>query len=156
MPLQKVESSIQVNASQREVFLFHGDLTNLGRVIPLLDAEITQADFPMQKNSQVELNLKLQGIRLCKWKLRFVEWQEPEKIVDVEEGGIFDHFEHEHQFSRLSEGVTLIKDIITYEWKRNNPLTSLIDSSIIKVKLLTFLKIKHKATKRFLESSSAK
>ncbi len=143
----KVSSQIEVNESQAEVFSFHANLNNLTKVIPkFLIVKIDRIDLPLRAGSCGLFSVWLFDlIFLFNWSFKITDYNELNYFTDTAQGGLFQYFSHTHQFIKITENTTLLKDEIEFcfseKWTFINKIIALFIKLALKLKLNTSKKV---------------
>lgn len=96
-----------------EAFAFFADARNLERITPAwLRFSIVEAPERLERGARLRYRLKLFGVPI-RWRTEIVEWDPPERFVDVQRRGPFLLWEHEHRL-RPVPGGTEIHDRVRY------------------------------------------
>ncbi len=106
-----------IEAPIADVFAFHRDTRNAKRIghwaQPILGVE---GDFPLDEGDEVVLRVLVLPVPVPqRWRVRVRTLQEPSLLVDETLDGPFRTFVHEHRFTDLGDGRTLMTDHIEYE-----------------------------------------
>lgn len=112
-----VEFITTINKPINEVFEFFSKAENLNAITPP-DLEfkiLTPLPVKMFVGSKIKYRIKIGGIPLL-WKTNISEWNPPYKFADEQVSGPYAIWHHQHIFEEKN-GVTLMKDIITYKSK---------------------------------------
>lgn len=102
-----------INAPLNAVCAFHTDTRNLPLITPpWIDVMIMSMDVPMREGSVVELRIKRFGIPMC-WKMKIVQLDCPNSVVDEMLSGPFSVFHHDRRFNALNDRETKMEEFIT-------------------------------------------
>jgi len=98
-----------------EVFAFHADAANLGRITPPeLDFTIlTPLPISMHKGTLIEYRLQLFSVPFH-WITEIREWNPPDGFVDAQKKGPYREWVHRHIFRDSPDGGTIIDDEVRY------------------------------------------
>jgi len=102
----------QVSRPLQEVFEFFSRAENLEALTPpWLNFKILEVKpQPVQKGTLINYSLRVHGISL-RWTSEIVEWEPPNRFVDLQLRGPYKLWRHEHRFE-ARDGGTLITDTI--------------------------------------------
>ncbi|HZU32294.1 MAG TPA: SRPBCC family protein [Candidatus Angelobacter sp.] len=102
----------QVPRELPEVFEFFSRAENLETITPpWLSFKILSVDpEPIRKGTLIHYKLRVHGIPL-RWTSEIVEWEPPNRFVDLQLRGPYKLWHHEHRFE-ARDGGTLITDIV--------------------------------------------
>jgi ligand-binding SRPBCC domain-containing protein len=111
-----IECSCALAVPIAEVFAFHLDTRNAARISPPGQRVLAvEGSFPLRLGSEVRLRARQWPLPFAQtWLGRVVELEEPTLIVDELLRGPFPLWRHEHRFSELPGGHTLLTDHVTY------------------------------------------
>ena len=114
--LSTIECSCEIDAPIAQVFAFHLDTRNAARISPPGQRVLSvEGSFPLRLGSQVRLRLRPLPLPFVQtWLVRVAGLEEPTLIVDELVRGPFPVWLHEHRFSELPGGRTLLTDHVTY------------------------------------------
>lgn len=110
-----LERESLVPAPRDEVFAFFQDPRNLRKMTPKsLDFKITKMDeMPMRAGFEISYTIRPMIVPMG-WKTTIIEWDPPNRFVDVQTKGPYKSWRHEHSFEETLEG-TLMRDRVQYE-----------------------------------------
>ena len=114
--LGTIECSCEIDAPIAQVFAFHLDTRNAARISPPGQRVLSvEGSFPLRLGSQVRLRARPLPLPFVQtWLVRVACLEEPTLIVDETGARTFAALLHEHRFSELPGGRTLLTDHITY------------------------------------------
>lgn len=100
---------------RQEVFAFHCDAVNLGRITPPeLEFQIlTPLPIAMRQGTLIEYRLQLFGVPFH-WITEIREWNPPAGFVDAQKKGPFREWVHRHTFRENKDGSTTLEDEVRY------------------------------------------
>lgn len=151
----EVSRNISVRCSKEKAFNFHADINNISKVLPpFLKLKINKLSWPFNVGAEAELAFFLLGfLPLFVWKLKLIEFEANSHFVDIENSGLFQTFEHYHEFFEVEdlEGQSTIKDTIKLS-SGEAFFNKFFDRFLLQPMVNVFLIFKLKDTKRFLES----
>jgi hypothetical protein len=109
-----LERSQFVEAPLAEVFGFFSDPRNLAKLSPpWLGFEIIDVDDgPVRPGFRIEYRVRPLGMPQ-RWVTRIIEVEPATRFVDVQEGGPYKYWRHEHTFADAGSG-TIIADRVEY------------------------------------------
>ena len=103
----------RIDCSVDALFDFHADTRNLPKITPPgTSVEIVRLD-PLAEGATAVLKIR-KGLLGFTWQVLFEHVEPPGRIVDVATRSPFAFFRHEHLFSPLEEGGSLLRDTVTY------------------------------------------
>jgi ligand-binding SRPBCC domain-containing protein len=114
MPL--FEQSCVVRAPVAEVFAFHLDTRNAGRISPRsMPVVAVRGSFPLAEGDVVEIVVRLWPSPLRQtWRVEAERIVEPTLVVDRMLQGPFPSWVHQHRFEDLGDGSTRLTDHVDY------------------------------------------
>ena len=114
--MSAIECSIAIDAPIAQVFAFHLDTRNAGRISPPGQRVVSvEGSFPLRLHSEVRLRARQWPTPWPQtWLVRVVGFEEPTLIVDEMLRGPFAAWRHEHRFAELPGGGTRLTDHVTY------------------------------------------
>lgn len=152
--MQYFSRSIEIAAEQDVVYSFHTNPSNLARITPSnFKVDILEAG-PPEEGTEVILRVKPIPFISQKWHLRFDVFEPPRRLGDVMLKGPFRHWKQTREFVPLSNGKTLLNDIIEYELPFG-PLGRLAHRLFIGRQIDEMFTYRHRQAKKLLESRSA-
>jgi len=153
MPL--FERSIEIDAPIQSVYAFHLDTRNAARIASKGQEFVSIiGEFPLVEGGEVELKVKMKPLPgVQTWLVRLTEVVEPTLVVDELIKGPFASFRHEHRFSPLGSGGTLLTDHI--EWKLPGGFAAKAIEPIAAKQLEKSFIERQAATKRILEEDAS-
>jgi ligand-binding SRPBCC domain-containing protein len=151
--LSTIECSCEIDAPIAQVFAFHLDTRNAARISPPgLRVLSVEGSFPLRLGSQVRLRARQLPLPFVQtWLVRVARLEEPTLIVDELVRGPFATWLHEHRFSELPGGRTLLTDHVTYRM-RGGALGTLADALAGHRLLLATFHSRQRRTKAVLEA----
>ena len=107
-----IASEQMVGRPLDEVFAFFARAQNLEILTPpwLNFRILAVAPEPIRKGTVIDYSLRIHGIPL-RWTSEIVEWEPPNRFVDLQLRGPYKLWRHEHRFARR-DGETLISDTV--------------------------------------------
>ncbi len=149
------ERSIEIDAPIQSVYAFHLDTRNAARIASKGQEFVSIiGEFPLVEGGEVELKVKLKPLPgVQTWRGRVTELVEPTLVVDELIKGPFTSFRHEHRFSALSNGGTLLTDRI--EWKLPGGIAAKAIEPIVAKQLEKSFIERQASTKRILEEDGS-
>lgn len=95
-----------VPATLERVWAFFSTAANLPKITPpWLNFTITTPDpLIIQKDAIFDYTIRWMGVSV-KWRTRIVEWDAPNRFVDLQERGPYALWWHEHRFEEHDGGV---------------------------------------------------
>jgi ligand-binding SRPBCC domain-containing protein len=102
----------QVPRELPEVFAFFSRAENLEVLTPafLHFKILSVTPQPVQEGTLISYSLRLHGIPL-RWTSKIIQWEPPNKFVDLQLSGPYKLWHHEHRFE-ARDGGTLITDTV--------------------------------------------
>ena len=96
------------------IFPFFAEARNLESITPawLKFEVLTPAPIEVQRGTLIDYRLKVHGIPL-RWRTEIIEWDPPNRFVDVQLRGPYRLWHHTHVFEE-KEGGTLCSDVVLY------------------------------------------
>ncbi len=123
----------------------------LHRLLPPWEKVDVQRNFsgPITKGSVITLKVPIAGPLRCTWKALHTEVSPTSHFVDIQEGGPFSHWEHEHRFEPSSDSTCIMKDTITYALPLS-PIADLLCGKMVESKLERMFTYRHTTVKNDL------
>jgi ligand-binding SRPBCC domain-containing protein len=151
--LSTIECSCEIDAPIAEVFAFHRDTRNAGRISPPGQRVLSvEGSFPLRLGSQVRLRVRQLPLPFAQtWLVRVARLDPPTLIVDELVSGPFTAWLHEHRFAELPGGRTLLTDHVTYRLP-GGALGALADALAGRRLMLASFHSRQRRTKALLES----
>jgi ligand-binding SRPBCC domain-containing protein len=105
-----------IPAPRDEVFKFFHDPRNLRKLTPKsLDFKIKEIDdLPVRAGFKISYTIRPLLLPMG-WKTTIIEWDPPNRFVDVQTKGPYKSWRHEHTFEDAGSGRTLMRDVVQYE-----------------------------------------
>jgi ligand-binding SRPBCC domain-containing protein len=102
----------QVPRELPEIFAFFSRAENLEALTPafLHFKILAVTPEPVQEGTLISYSLRLHGIPL-RWTSKIIQWEPPNKFVDLQLSGPYKLWHHEHRFEARNGG-TLITDTV--------------------------------------------
>ena len=99
---------------REEIFPFFAEARNLEKLTPaFLKFEVlTPAPIVMRAGLVIDYRLKVHGLPI-RWKTEIIEWEPPQRFVDVQLKGPYKLWHHTHTFEER-DGGTLCRDEVRY------------------------------------------
>ena len=112
--LTRLVAHLWVPVEPDEAFDFYAEPANLERLMPpWIKFRIASTQpISMENGATIEYRLKIHGIPM-KWTSEIRDWTPPHRFVDVQLGGPYRYWHHNHQFEAM-DGGTLITDEVDY------------------------------------------
>ena len=106
---------------RNEVFPFFSEARNLEELTPpwLKFEVLTPAPIAMQRGTLIDYRIRVHGIPIG-WRTEIIEWNPPDRFVDVQLNGPYKLWHHTHTFTE-KDGGTLCRDEVRY-WPRGGAL----------------------------------
>jgi ligand-binding SRPBCC domain-containing protein len=108
-------SSLTIDKPREKVFAFFSDAENLERITPadLGFHIITPTPFEIEKGALIDYKLSLHGFPM-KWRTEITRWEPPEIFEDTQLSGPYKQWIHQHRFTEIEPGKTLMEDEVRY------------------------------------------
>ena len=143
--------SSEINVDVQALYEFHTDTRNLIKITPdWMKVSIFSLQLPMQKGSEVELDITRFGIKQ-RWKMKITEHKSGELICDKALKSPFASFIHHHKFESISHNTSKLTDELEFTLPLY-PL-SLLALSFVKRDIQNMFAYRHKQTKLLLEKN---
>ncbi|MCB1043448.1 MAG: SRPBCC family protein [Acidobacteria bacterium] len=99
----------------KEVWSFFADPNNLKRLMPpsMNVHLVSEPPHMMERGVVMTVGVRVFGIP-SSWVVEIEAWHPPHGFTDVQSGGLFSYWKHQHQFHEV-DGVTEIKDTIRFQ-----------------------------------------
>jgi len=99
---------------RNEVFPFFAEARNLESITPpwLKFEVLTPAPIVMRAGTLIDYRIRFHGIPIC-WRTEIVQWDTPQRFVDVQLRGPYTLWRHTHTFEER-DGGTLCRDDVRY------------------------------------------
>lgn len=113
--MYSIERSQVIPAPRKTAFRYFEDPHNLSKITPpWLGFEVLKVDgLPLRAGTRVEYRIRWLGLPV-RWRTLITEYEQGRRFVDVQAGGPYRHWRHEHLFEDAGAG-TLIRDRVEYE-----------------------------------------
>lgn len=109
-----LEFETVIKCSDEALFDFHADTNNLPNITPSdTTVKIVKLDEELKEGNTAILDIK-KGLLSFRWELVFEKVRYPSLIIDVATKSPFKTFRHAHQFIKIDERHTLLKDSVTF------------------------------------------
>ena len=110
-----LEREVELPLPQEEVFRFFSDAANLAVITPpeLQFQIVTPLPIDMRRGALIDYRLGLFLVRFA-WRTEIVEWDPPQRFVDVQLKGPYRKWVHTHEFVPTPHG-TRMRDHVEYE-----------------------------------------
>lgn len=144
-----IEFETIIECTPEALFAFHEDTNNLPFITPPdTSVEIIDIDKELKEGNMAVLKIKKSLLSFV-WELVFEKVEYPSLIVDVATKSPFKSFRHEHQFIKVDENHTLLKDTVTFSL----PFGILSTPGVwfVKYDMKKMFKFRHIQTKRMIE-----
>jgi ligand-binding SRPBCC domain-containing protein len=151
MPL--FEQSCVVRAPIAEVFAFHLDTRNAGRISPRsMPVVAVRGSFPLAEGDVVEIVVRLWPSPLRQtWRVEAERIVEPTLVVDRMLQGPFPSWVHQHRFEDLGDGSTRLTDHVDYRLPLGL-LGSAADALLVRRMLARTFRDRQSKTRELLEA----
>ena len=144
-----VEFETIINCTPEKLFDFHADTKNLPLITPSdTTVTIVKIENELKEGNVAVLKIK-KGLLSFTWELVFEKVNYPSLIVDMAIKSPFKSFRHKHQFIKIDETHTLLKDSVTFSLSfgiLNKPIVWFIKKDMQKMFIF-----RHEQTKKFIE-----
>lgn len=149
------EKSVLIDCNISKVFEFHTDTNNLPLITPPgIKVEILKLDTPVNKGSEIELNITQFGFYKSRWNLTIAEFINDKLISDKQISGPFKSWIHHHIFEPKNN-QTLMTDKIELELP-----FGILGKSVYKILVKNLIRkqfeFRHEVTKKLLEIQNQK
>jgi ligand-binding SRPBCC domain-containing protein len=147
--------SVEIGAEPRALYEFHLDTRNAPLISPPGARFLAiDGDFPVQQGARVTLKVRQPPIPFAQtWVVRIDELEPDRLVVDVAERSPFAEWRHEHRFTPLGEGRTLMTDHIEYRLP-GGPLGRLANRLLAERQLRRMFEVRHARTKAHFEDTA--
>src|SRR6188508_1510958 len=110
-----LRTSLTIARPREEVFDFFSDAENLELITPpQLNIQIlTPTPLKTQKGTLIDYRIRLRGLPI-KWRTEITSWDPPHAFIDEQLSGPYKQWIHEHRFTEIDAGTTLIEDNVRY------------------------------------------
>ena len=109
----------------QEVFDFFSSANNLEEITPpWLSFEILNPGVEMRPGALINYKLRLHGIPM-RWQSEVINWEPPNRFVDVQRRGPYTLWIHEHRF-QSHDGGTTVHDTVQYASRGGTLLQKLL------------------------------
>jgi hypothetical protein len=150
--VSRVETSIFIAVSPREVFAFHDDPRNLLKILPpFLRVETLTGPDRLRQGARLKYTMYIGPLRFD-WEAEITVYQPPGRFVDVQRAGPFRSFEHDHRFEAEGQGTRQV-DAVEYELPLG-PLSELAARVQLNARLTEILELGQQSTRAILEARS--
>lgn len=108
-------SSLMIGRPRDEVFAFFADTENLERITPpqLKFKILTPTPLNIRQGTLIDYRLRLRRFPI-KWRTRITLWDPPTEFTDEQLSGPYKQWIHNHRFTEIGPGTTLIEDEVRY------------------------------------------
>ena len=107
--------SVELDAPIEEVFAFHGDVHNVGKISPgWQTVTVELGDHTPQVGVEFEIVVRFFGWLPMRWRGVWREVTPPSAVVDQALRSPFKLWRHHHEFSALPGGRTRMTDRVEY------------------------------------------
>ncbi|GBD35145.1 hypothetical protein HRbin36_00250 [bacterium HR36] len=111
--IYKLVQEQRISRPRDKVFTFFCDPRNLDKITPAwLHFRIVDAPESVYRGCLLHYHLRIRGLPIT-WVSQIVEWDPPNRFVDVQVIGPYKLFHHIHEFLSIETG-TLIRDLVYY------------------------------------------
>ncbi len=149
------ECSISIKASQETVFDFHTTVENILKITPPgIKVTVIRADTP-QKGQEVILRVKQFGFFVSTMQMKFVEFERPHLLSDMQIRGPFKSLFQRRTFTRINENETLLTDRFEYELPFGF-LGKLVQRLFVGKIVETMFEFRQRTTKKLIETENAR
>ena len=108
-------TSITLNSSAEEIFLFFASPLNLGLSTPdWMGFKILDIPDELTQNSTISYKIKL-GPFYMKWCTVIVKWQPSDLFIDFQSKGPYSLWWHEHSIKSLTKETSIMDDVVIYK-----------------------------------------
>lgn len=143
------ERSVVLAAPPSEVYGFHEDPRNIGKISPpSLRVERVECEVPARAGGEFRLRVRQFGLPL-EWIGFWQEAAPSSRLVDGARKSPFRHWRHHHLFA-VAPGGTLMTDRVEYALPFGL-LGRFLDKTVMKVVFAAMFAARHRATRRFFE-----
>lgn len=151
-----LERSVEIAAPVGDVFAFHLDPRNAGRISPPGTRISVEGDVPIRTGSRLTMRIRqLPSPVAARWRIRVEAVEPPRRIVDVAERSPFAAWRHEHIFTPLGPGRALMTDRIAYRLPAG-PLGRLADLLVVRHLLRWAFAVRQRRTRELLEAGAGR
>jgi ligand-binding SRPBCC domain-containing protein len=153
--MARISLSCTVDAPVEVVFAFHLDTRNVARISPR-GTRVLAVDGPVPVAEGDEVQLEIRQLPLPmrqRWLIRIETVRRPTLVVDRMVEGPFRRWRHEHRFTSLGAGQTLVTDDIEYALPFG-PLGRLVDALVVRHVLRFTFRLRHRRTAEVLRGAS--
>jgi ligand-binding SRPBCC domain-containing protein len=115
--MERIESTIDLEAPVEEVFAYYANPSNVIRMTPPeLHLKIVRAEVPLQQGSRVLFTMRPRMMPFeFNWMLVIKDFVENKSFSEVLEKGPFAIWRHEHRFHAHGPQRTRVTDTIIYD-----------------------------------------
>ena len=151
MPL--FERSCIVRAPVADVFAFHLDTRNAGRISPrTMPVVAVRGSFPLAQGDEVEVVVRLWPTPFRQtWRVEAERIVAPTLVVDRMLSGPFPTWLHQHRFEDLGDGTTRLTDHVDYQLPLG-PLGSLANRLLVRRLMNRMFRYRQTRTQELLEA----
>ncbi|MBL7999537.1 MAG: SRPBCC family protein [Candidatus Kapabacteria bacterium] len=142
-------SSIEIACTPEQLFDFHTDHKNLGRITPDGIRVETLYVEPTAVGSRIEMKVTQFGFFTSRWTIVFVGYERPTYLADEMKNGPFSYWLQERRISTTDNGSVLL-DSVTYRLPFGI-LGSIAHSLFVKKQIETMFRLRQQRTKELLE-----
>ena len=109
------ERSVELDAPIEEVFAFHGDVYNVGKISPgWQKVTVERGDHTPRVGAEFGIVIRFFGVLPMRWRGVWHEVSAPDTVVDQALKSPFAFWRHHHEFRALPGNRTRMTDRVEY------------------------------------------